>query len=178
MNIFLNESTSLLMNDCKIYRDKIYTGILLKKFVNNEKTIFDMYVPVNKRKMLFTKNVGQLSNSANDLLYDSPDYLVNEFLMVEKKEELHISKTVYLGELLKYFNFNEELSKSDIKKIYKLFLTTNSDFFKKNYPYLPISGEDFETLKLISELSRMPSFEEIKKYDNSFKPKIKIYTRY
>ncbi|MBQ7140364.1 MAG: hypothetical protein IJO32_02545 [Bacilli bacterium] len=129
----------------------------------------------NYRKILFTKNK---DNTINDLMYDSPNYTLNDEQKI-KNGELYIDKIVCLGKLLKEHGFSNYLDKNDIKKIYKTFLKKNNKFLKEDYLYLPITNKEFENLKFISELSRIPSENVLNRFnkDVTFEPKIKIFTK-
>lgn len=129
----------------------------------------------NYRKILFSRNE---DNTSNDLLYNSPNYTI--FDENEKNNyNLHINKVVHLGSLLKEHNFSNYLDDKDIKKIYKMFLMKNNKFLQQEHLYLPISFEDFENLKTISQISREPSENILNKFDKdiTFKPKVKIFTK-
>lgn len=191
MIILLNEFTSTEMNEYKIYRNNIYAGLVAKNLSVDKISINGKDIKIEEakkmglplpiltqtfRKILFSKTE---DNKAEDLLFWSLEYNVDNFSNDFNKENIHINNIVYLGNLLKENNFNEILSNSDIKKIYKLFLKSNSKFYKKKHLYLPITSEDYTNLQSISELSRFPSEQFFNNFNDeiSFKPKVKMFTK-
>jgi len=189
MIILLNDISSMSMNDYKIYRDNIYVGIVTKRiepiiFFNSNISIDDvkkagLIIPemiCEYRKILFLNN-GE--GKSIDLLFKSPNYQIGRHKNTQKNEELYIEDYIYLGNLLKEYKFNQNLSKSDIKKIYNLFLKKDNKFINENHLYLPMSYEDFQKLQFISDFSRYPVVDELENRTNinSFEPKIKIFTK-
>lgn len=102
----------------KVDRNKIFVG----KLIHKEKNIII-------RKMLFTINQ---DNLADDLLYYSPNYKIDG-IETEKKHDLNliVNSALSLEKILLYLKFNENLKKSDIRKIYKILLSSEK-FYLKN----------------------------------------------
>ena len=113
----------------KVLRSRVYFGeVIIPEKINSTDTSSEVveYKPI--RYSLFELND---SNKANDLLNKVPDYNIAELTPNIDLEELCIAHSVYLGTLLEYLEFSEELDYKDICYIRDLIFSGD---FSKNYP--------------------------------------------
>lgn len=113
----------------KVLRSRVYFGeVIIPEKINSTDTSSEVveYKPI--RYSLFELND---SNKANDLLNKVPDYNIAELTPNIDLEELCIAHSVYLGALLEYLEFSEELDYKDICYIRDLIFSGD---FSKNYP--------------------------------------------
>lgn len=162
--IILNEFEG--ENDTKkVKRENIYAGVLLQSFTpkvqifdeqHNELSSEDLkergivYFQVSSelvcRKMLFQKTEEDV---ADDLLYYSPKYQIEGFTpKVEVNNNFIISRPTSLEELLAHFNFKKDLTTSDIRRIYGMFLRKwKEGFYLRNcelFGYKEAQPEEFK----------------------------------
>lgn len=129
----------------KVSRDNIYIGEVVStdsirrlntNMFHQKAGQLDVGVWKSYRSMLFVPNV---ENLADDLLYNSPNYLALNITDDEKclslKGNFVVIRDAYnLAPLLEYFGYNKELTFEDIIKIRKTFFTgrfgmDNSELF-------------------------------------------------
>lgn len=119
----------------KVCRDSVFVGTVIKpsSICRNERDCEyfqakpgQLYVSSKRdyRNMLFVPTKERL---ANDLLYNSPNYKVlnmsDDEEILNSKNGIVIEDACNLGELLKYFNYKNELTYNDILKIRQIFFT-------------------------------------------------------
>lgn len=161
------------VNDKIFKRNNIYVG----KVMNQQ---------LDAQRKILCRNVE--SCTMEDLLFDSPNYTVNQ------EEKMFISDLVNISKFLSFLGYQEELDVWDIKKIYyQLLLSPTTlhkyhDFFgakkcdrgyKGNYVYLENlicrgyeSFENFSLLESSIELPIKPSKLEKNENAKSFQKKI------
>ena len=162
--IILNEFSSL--EGPKLYRENIYAGAVMIKIS-----------PIwTARKILFQTTHDEYGTYSNDLLYDSPNYLVSTNVFGYGMDKIFIGRTVNLTPVLETLGFPFELTDNDIRRIYKLFLHSKSDFLKYEDASSPLSKRDYKVLRKLSILEKQPSEFEKQEYPNKFKTKVKTYT--
>ncbi len=121
--------------DYKVCRENIYVGSLVitnkiyfikedNPHMEKKAEWLDTKTCTLYRNILFVPNDELL---ADDLLYNSPNYpvlnMTDPNLINFKGDSIIIKDTCNLEELLKYFNFKDELTYEDIIKIRKMFFT-------------------------------------------------------
>ena len=119
----------------KVHRENIYVGSVVRTnkiyfikednpHMKKETEWLDTETWTLYRNILFVPNDALL---ADDLLYNSPNYPILNMtdlnLISLKGNNTVIKDTCNLNEILKYFNFNSELTYEDIIKIRKIFFT-------------------------------------------------------
>lgn len=150
----------------KLYRRNIYVGAVIIR----TSSIW------TARKILFQTTYSIEKAYNVDLLYDSPNYLVSTNVFGYGMDKIFIGRTVNLTPALETLGFPFELTDNDIRRIYKLFLHSKSDFLKYEDASSPLSKRDYKVLRKLSILEKQPSEFEKQEYPNKFKTKVKTYT--
>lgn len=117
------------------------------------------------RGMLFIVNE---KGEACDLIYSSPKYSIYEIQTpAQYKDPICIKHSVNLEEALKYMGYKEELTRSDLNKIYKELITSNK-WLKDNVDLFDISNDNslpyfiYENLSWVNlEPNGRPTKEEL-----------------
>ena len=137
------------MNNCNYSVDinNIYIGKVFKIYGSYNKS--DVERDINKRSyhsfqrhMLFCVNEDGL---ANDLLYNSPEYpimnITPDDLLVNKTGiDTIIAEPYKISDLLKYLDYNDELTYQDILNIRKNII--NKKFLDSNYQLFGLKKKD------------------------------------
>ena len=107
-----------------IKRDKLYVGELV---IPHEYQLKDngeivVYTYDNCRNILFSLDENEM---ASDVLYETPNYPVVNITNPTKyiDSDMVIKDAICLGELLKYFDYKEELTGKDIREVRQTFFT-------------------------------------------------------
>jgi len=109
-----------------VKRDDIYVGRVIGEFEigENSYNLLGKEVKLGAfykyRSMLFVKN---MDNTAEDLLYDSPQYPIYTPDNIEacKNSKIIIDQAYNLSRLLRYYKYDEDLTFLDIERIRKRF---------------------------------------------------------
>ena len=137
------------MNNCNysVSIDNIYVGKVFKIYGSYNKS--DVERDINKRSyhsfqrhILFSVNEDGL---ANDLLYNSPEYpimnITPDDLLVNKTGiDTIIAEPYKISDLLKYLDYNDELTYQDILNIRKNII--NKKFLDSNYQLFGLKKKD------------------------------------
>ena len=105
------------------------------------------------RHILFNIDI---HNLANDLVYKSPLYPIEEiYPTIDFESDFVVEDMVNLENVLKYMNYNESLTQEDIKDIYKN-LIKHKTWLKKNYQLFGLEKGIFKEFYFKPEDSALP----------------------
>ena len=153
---------------CK--RNEVMAGkliMVLPVISDSEENNFNGYESINCRSILYSVTD---DNKGKDLIYSTPTFYELDSSKVQKNNDmkLYITDSLELGELLKYLNFNKDLTQKDLNKIFNMLLkhkgwldrhpeVFNNDLFELYFGLKRL--QSFRTKPYIGE----PNYQLIKK---------------